>query len=274
MTWITASFPYLAPEIVEKFGAVTTTRKEGVSLAPFCSFNLATHVGDKLTHVRANRAILRDELLHHNQQLREPYWLEQTHSVKVLELPQQYFYECATDKVPEADASFTRKPQTTCVVMTADCLPLLIVNSDATEVAAIHAGWKGLANGIIEQTINAMNSSNETLHVWLGPAIGPNTFEVGADVRQEFVQQSNTYSPCFSPKQNQSSEAEFSEIKPTEEKKYLADIYALAKVQLNALGVRYISGGEYCTYSQTDLFFSYRKEGQTGRMASLIWINN
>ncbi|GHB61982.1 laccase domain protein [Psychrosphaera saromensis] len=291
MTWITASFPYLAPEIAEKFGAITTTRKEGVSLAPFGSFNLATHVGDKLTHVRANRAILRDALsndqskeldkgLHkescsNNQEHSntysqpEPYWLEQTHSVKVLELPQQYFYECATNKAPEADASFTSKTQTTCVVMTADCLPLLIVNNDATEVAAIHAGWKGLANGIIEQTMNAMSSSNETLHVWLGPAIGPNAFEVGEDVRQEFMLQSNRYSTCFSPKQGQ-----LTETKPAEGRKYLADIYSLAKVQLNALGVRYISGGEYCTYSQSDLFFSYRKEGQTGRMASLIWIKN
>ncbi|WP_299269015.1 peptidoglycan editing factor PgeF [uncultured Psychrosphaera sp.] len=273
MTWITASFPYLAPEIIEKFGAITTTRKEGVSLAPFCSFNLATHVGDKLTHVRANRAILREHLSSFHS-LCEPYWLEQTHSVKVLELPQQYFYECATDKVPEADASFTRKPQTTCVVMTADCLPLLIVNDDATEVAAVHAGWKGLANGIIEQTMNAMTSSNETLHVWLGPAIGPNAFEVGEDVRQQFVQQSNTYSPCFSAKQGQSTETKATENKLTKENKYLADIYALAKVQLKALGVRYISGGEYCTYSQSELFFSYRKEGQTGRMASLIWIKN
>jgi len=279
MKWITANFPYLAKSSADKVGAITTTRENGVSLAPFNSFNLATHVGDNLTHVLSNRAILREELCstnksnnhskEHNHKQSEPYWLEQTHSVKVLELPQKYFHECATNKVPEADASFTQQPQVTCVVMTADCLPLLIVNRDATEVAAIHAGWKGLALGIIEKTISAMKSSNEQLHVWLGPAIGPNAFEVGEDVRQEFIQQSDSYSPCFSAKQSESTKT-----KLIEERKYLADIYSLAKVQLNALGVTYISGGEYCTYSQSDLFFSYRREGQTGRMASLIWIKN
>jgi YfiH family protein len=264
MTWITASFPFLKESSANKIGAITTTREGGVSLTPFNSFNLATHVGDNLTHVRANRAILRDELVHHAQQQSEPYWLEQTHSTKTLELPQQYFHECATNKAPEADASFTQQLHTTCVVMTADCLPLLIVNSDGTEVAAIHAGWKGLANGIIRKTINAMNSSNDTLHVWLGPAIGPNAFEVGDDVRQQFLGQSNDYTPCFNAIQTDGSSSD----------KYLADIYALAKVQLTALGVQFISGGEYCTYSQSDLFFSYRREGQSGRMASLIWIKN
>lgn len=271
MTWITANFPFLAKSSADKVGAVTTTRENGVSLAPFNSLNLATHVADNLTHVRTNRAILRDGLysINHNHEQSEPYWLEQTHSVKVLELPQQYFYECATNQAPEADASFTGKPNITCVVMTADCLPLLIVNNDATEVAAIHAGWKGLANGIVKNTINAMKSPNEQLHVWLGPAIGPNAFEVGEDVRQAFIQQSDSYSPCFSAKQSESTKT-----KPIKDRKYLADMYSLAKVQLNALGVTYISGGEYCTYSQPELFFSYRREGQTGRMASLIWIKN
>lgn len=278
MKWITASFPHLAKSSADKVGAITTTRKNGVSLTPFNSFNLATHVGDNLTHVLTNRAILREQLrdeslkepsdelisVSNNNQSTEPYWLEQTHSTKVLELPKQYFHECATNKVPEADASFTQQPQVTCIVMTADCLPLLIVNSDATEVAAIHGGWKGLANGIIDKTINAMESSNDQLHVWLGPAIGPNAFEVGSDVRQQFLTQSNDYLPCFKSSQTDGASSG----------KYLADIYQIAKVQLNALGVRYISGGEYCTYSQTNHFFSYRKEGTTGRIASLIWLKN
>lgn len=261
MTWITASFPFLTPACANKIGAVTTTRADGVSLTPFNSFNLATHVGDDLAHVHTNRAILRDDLSRGIQHPTEPYWLQQTHSSIVLELPKEYFYECATDTAPEADASFTTKAHVTCVVMTADCLPLLVVNNDATEVAAIHAGWKGLANGIIEKTINAMASPNSELHVWLGPAIGANAFEVGEDVRHQFVSQSTKYDTCFVPYKDKSL-------------KYLADIEQIAKIQLTALDITYISGGGYCTYSQSDLFFSYRREGQTGRMASLIWIKD
>jgi len=259
MTWITASFPFLAQAAVNKIGAVTTTRENGVSLTPFNSFNLATHVGDNLSHVLTNRAILRDYLSQDVQHPSEPFWLQQTHSSTVLSLPNQYFYECATDTAPIADASFTRESYVTCVVMTADCLPLLVVNNDATEVAAIHAGWKGLANGIIEKTMNAMTSSNDQLHVWLGPAIGANAFEVGEDVRHQFVSQSSQFDACFVPYEDKSF-------------KYLADIYQIAKLQLHELGITHISGGDYCTYSQPELFFSYRREGQTGRMASLIWI--
>lgn len=262
MTWITAKFPHLAPKYRDKIGALTTTRESGVSSAPFDSLNIATHVGDVLTDVRANRAILREALSNTFGISSEPYWLEQTHSNQVLSLPSQYFHECATNKVPQADASFTQQEQIICAVMTADCLPLLIVNDQATEVAAIHAGWRGLHNGIIGQTINSMTSENELLHVWLGPAIGPTAFEVGEDVRQQFIALSPDYSSCFM----------LSKTQPV--KKYMADIYHIAKLQLAALGVQFISGAEYCTYQQSKLFYSYRKEGVTGRMASLIWIND
>ena len=248
MTWITADFPDLPASAQGKVKAIVTCREGGVSTAPYASFNLASHVGDEGVKVQTNRAILREEAGLPTQ----PYWLNQTHSACVLDIPFEYRTDIA------ADASFTSVPKTVCAVLTADCLPLLVVDKDASEVAAIHAGWRGLASGIVENTLTRLRSSVEHLHVYLGPAIGPGAFEVGEDVRQAFVSLNRGFDACFRPTPVAG--------------KYLADLYQLARLKLKALGVGYISGGEYCTYDQANMFYSYRRDGQTGRMASLIWL--
>ncbi len=181
----------------------------------------------------------------------KPIWLTQTHSTTVIEATPE-------NNGNEADASFTYQPNRVCVVQTADCLPLLICNKQGTYVAAIHAGWRGLAGGIIEATLkNAPHPLND-LVIWLGPAIGPEKFEVGLDVYDAFI------------REHPASRAAFT---PSAEGKWLANLYALARARLSDLGITEIYGGDFCTYSQQDLFFSYRHDkSKTGRMASLIWI--
>jgi len=181
----------------------------------------------------------------------DPIWITQTHSAIAIE---------ATPLAngTEADASFTQQHNHVCVVLTADCLPIMICNREGTFVAAIHAGWRGLANGIIEETIKHAPSPFETLLVWLGPAIGPNQFEVGKDVYDAFTEHHPEAAFAFKP------------VKPG---KWLADLYQLARMRLNLLGVTAITGGQYCTYTQEDLFYSYRRDqAKAGRMASVIWI--
>lgn len=255
MTWITASFPALSDEMNKRVVAGTTTRENGVSQGDYSGLNLATHVADDVKAVTTNRAILRE--LH--KLPTEPYWLNQTHSTNVVELPYQYRHHPANNKdsVIEADAAFTKLANHVCAVMTADCLPLLMVNSKATEVAAVHAGWRGLANGIIAKTIESLSSDAAEIHVWLGPAIGPSAFKVGAEVKEQFVVA------------NAQNEQAFTALK---DGKYLCDIYSLARIELAAAGVKHVSGGELCTVNDSDRFYSYRRDGQTGRMASLIWL--
>lgn len=182
----------------------------------------------------------------------EPIWLTQTHSTITIEaIPE--------NKEKIADASFAKQPNCVCVVLTADCLPLLICNKQGSHVAAIHAGWRGLSNGIIEATLSALNQPMDNLLVWLGPAIGPQKFEVGKDVYDAFVMK------------HPESESAFT---PHTEGKWLANLYELAKIRLKQQGISQIYGGDFCTYTQDDLFFSYRRDkGKTGRMASLIWID-
>ncbi|NVK25593.1 MAG: peptidoglycan editing factor PgeF [Gammaproteobacteria bacterium] len=262
MTWITANFPDLPASTLKRLSAFTTTRMGGSSSGQFDSFNLATHVGDELDAVYSNRALLREK----RQLPSEPYWLNQTHSNTVIEIPYQYrgYTDGNIIAIIEADASYTALPNHICTVMTADCLPLLLVDSKGTKVAAIHAGWRGLANGIIEKTINKMAVETGDLHVWLGPAIGPDSFEVGEEVKQQFVALSALNRDCF---------VEQPQSLATEPKKFLCDIYQLAKNKLNVLGVKHISGGEFDTVTELSLFYSYRRDGQTGRMASLIWLS-
>lgn len=226
--------------------AFTTTRQGGVSLPPFNAFNLATHVSDEINAVKQNRAQLREQLPS------EPAWLNQTHSTIAANLDSWQ----PDDGVIDADASFTTQSNRVCVAMTADCLPLLVCNQDGTEIAAIHAGWRGLLAGIIENTITQLQSPARTLSVWLGPAIGPKAFEVDNQIRLDFL-------ACYP--QNSSA---FKQV----EDYYLADIYALARHCLSLLGIRHIFGGEYCTVSDEKNFFSYRRDKQTGRMASVIWL--
>ena len=228
--------------------SMQTLRSGGKSEGAYNGFNLATHVNDEINAVHLNRDLL-------NQYLPSaPYWLNQTHSVDVLNLPSPTL---------NGDASYTREKSTVCVVQTADCLPLLVTDMDDTIVAAIHAGWLGLLNGVIENTIEKMNISPNELLVWLGPAISQKHFEVGFDVKNSFCEK------------HIEAEKAFHLIS---EQKWLADIYALAKIRLNLCGITQIYGGsvsdDYCTFANEVDYFSYRRDGITGRMASLIWIDS
>lgn len=219
-----------------------TLRTGGVSASPFDSFNLAMHVGDDLEMVLENRRLLKSEL----NLPAEPFWLEQIHSNTVV--------EASADLIlPKADASYSHQKNMVCVVMTADCLPILMCSSDGTQIAAIHAGWRGLATGIISNTVSALKTKD--LIVWLGAAIGADCFEIGDDVRDTFLKKSANYESAFKPHEN----------------KWLADIYQLARMELTHLGITQIFGGEFCTMTDTERFYSYRRDNQTGRMATLIW---
>lgn len=239
--WITPDWP--APKHVH---AVITTRNGGYSDGPYHSLNLGDHVGDAPAMVAKNRALV-VERLHLPS---EPRWLQQVHGCRVLEGSGDKGDDCA-------DASSSKVAGQVCVVMTADCLPLLICNRAGTRVAAVHAGWRGLVDGVIEVTVASFTDPGEELMVWLGPAIGPEKFEVGDEVRERFLAE------------NPSDAAAFVANGPG---KWLADIYALARARLRSLNFGYIGGGDYCTVNETERFFSYRRDGITGRMASLIWI--
>lgn len=237
-TLITPDWP--APANIK---TVISTRPGGHSTGAYASFNLAHHVDDDPQAVTDNRQVLQ-QLLGLTQ---APYWLVQSHTNKVV-------LAGATNN--HADASYTRAIGLACVVMTADCLPVLITNSQGSQVAAIHAGWRGLAAGIIEQSIKTFNQHDELL-VYLGPAIGPSAFEVGEEVYQAFCAKNPLQQTAF---------------KPASANKYYADLYSLATTILKQHDIDQIYGGEYCTYSQAGLFYSYRRDrGNTGRMASLIY---
>lgn len=226
--------------------AYTTTRQGGYSMMPYTSLNLADHVGDNIKHVKQNRNLLKQSL----QLTNEPVWLIQTHGTNVIQAD-------PTSTSLTADASFTEKSEIICAVLTADCLPVLICDSAGTMVAAIHAGWRGLAAGIIETTIKKLPATPNNLLAWLGPAIGPKAFEVGQDVYEHFLQSNSKAALAF---ENYAAN------------KWLANIYWLAEQRLRKTGITHIYGGEYCTYTDTTQFYSYRRNQNTGRMASLIWI--
>ena len=223
--------------------ALQTNRHSGASLAPYHSLNLGSHVNDNPMHVAQNRQLLSQYLPS------EPVWLNQVHGINVVDAAQ-------TDCVPDADASFTTRKNVVCVTMTADCLPILVCDTAGTTIASIHAGWRSLCDGVIEATIAKMQINSSDLLAWLGPAIGPNTFEVGAEVRAQFVAKD--------------AKAELAFKKHGD--KYLADIYQIATQRLNNLGVKQIYGGDRCTFTDKDQFFSFRRDGATGRMATLIWL--
>jgi YfiH family protein len=225
--------------------ALTTTRHGGVSLPPYDSLNLGDHVGDEPHAVAENRRRLCDGL----GLPAAPHWLSQVHGTGC----------CDAALVPtgsEADAQFATRPGVVCAVLTADCLPLLLCDAAGRRVAAVHAGWRGLLHGVIENSIQAMGAGSELL-AWLGPAIGPTAFEVGEEVRHAFV--------AHDPR----AEAAFA---PAGADRWLADLYLLARQRLTACGVSRVYGGEFCTYADSERFYSYRRDGQTGRFASLIWL--
>ena len=236
--WLTPDWP--APASVR---ACVTTRAGGVSLAPFDSLNLGDHVEDDALAVAANRQVLVDAL---GCRLA---WLKQVHSPDVVEAdPWQ---------VPTADASWSATPGTACAVLTADCLPALFCDRAGTRVAAAHAGWRGLAGGVLENTVAALGIEPAELLVWLGPAIGPQSFEVGAEVREAFVAVHTEAQRAFVPSANAG--------------KFMADLYALARIRLAARGVTAVYGGGLDTF-RDPRFFSYRRAVRTGRFASLVWI--
>lgn len=230
--------------------ALTTTRLGGQSEAPYNGLNLGDHVDDLPYAVSANRQLL----MQATGLERSPQWLQQVHGTDVVEAKDDA-------QVRTADACFSARPGQGCIVMTADCLPVLFTNAQGTQVAAAHAGWRGLAAGVLENTLKTFNPNDEIL-AWLGPAIGPLAFEVGGEVKQVFVEEHAEAQSAF-------------RASPTHpQDRFLADIYHLARIRLAAAGVARVSGGDYCTFSDTENFFSYRRDGITGRMASLIWIED
>jgi YfiH family protein len=234
-----------APDTIH---ALSTARQGGFSLPPYDSFNLGTHVGDAPNTVIKNR----DYLANVAQLPESPRWLNQIHGARVINSND---WQLNID----ADAMVSQQNHHICTIMTADCLPLLMCNKQGNTVAAIHAGWRGLATGIIEKTIAELRCAPQDILVWLGPAIGPNQFEVGPDVYQTFTQHSAKAIQAF---------------QQTDASHYLADIYLLARQRLTALGVSAIFGGDFCTASEKQQFFSYRRDDITGRMASMIWISD
>jgi hypothetical protein len=228
-----------------------STREGGVSLPPYAGLNLGSHVHDRPEAVAQNRQLFRQEA----KMPAEPLWLNQVHGTDCLLLEHTDFSAGPVT----ADASTTKTKGLVSVVLTADCLPVLFCDLDGTQVAAAHAGWRGLVDGVLEQTLVQFPDPRRVM-AWLGPAIGPSAFEVGDEVRQAFVEK------------DAKADAAFAAV-PDKTGKWLADLYQLARFRLNASGVTQLYGGGFCTYSDPQRFYSYRRDGQTGRMASCIWMD-
>lgn len=228
--------------------AAFTTRLGGVSQAPWDSFNLAMHVGDDAAHVAANRARLRELL----KLECEPAWLNQVHGIAVHDVDAS-----ASSPTPvTADAAVSARARAACVVMVADCLPVLFTTRDGARIGAAHAGWRGLASGVIEATVQALRVPATELRAWLGPCISREHFEVGDEVREAFVKVDAAAGSAF---------------ERNARGRWRADLVALAKRRLAALGVHDVSGGHWCTFADRERFYSHRRDGKGGRMAALIW---
>jgi YfiH family protein len=227
--------------------AAFTTRAGGVSAPPWDSFNVAMHVGDDPARVAANRARLRELLA----LAAEPAWLSQVHGVEVSDV------DSARGASPiTADASVSTDVGAACVVMVADCLPVLFTTRDGSHLGAAHAGWRGLVSGVLEATVKALAVPGKDLLAWLGPCISREHFEVGEEVREEFVKQDAGTRVYFDANARG---------------RWQADLVGLAKRRLNSLGIADISGGTWCTFADRAKFYSHRRDGQGGRMAALIW---
>lgn len=250
---------WTAPKQIKAF---TTTRIGGLSQAPYDQLNLAAHVDDDLMTVQRNREILKKKV----QLPHDLYFLKQIHSDIAFDLGRHFTDIQQQNDQIEGDALYSNQIQKICTTLTADCLPVLFCNQQGTEVASAHAGWQGLQKGILEATLAHFKSPKEEIIAWLGPAISAQVFEVGEDVYRLFVDQDMEAKAGF---------------KPLGLGKYLADIYQLARLRLHKHGVTQIYGGDYCTYSDQERFFSYRyamqyhqgsQTGKTGRMLTAIWI--
>ena len=229
--------------------ALTTTRAHGISLPPYASNNLALHVGDSEEHVLANRAALCRSLT----LPAEPVWLNQTHTNQCVRVEDE--------TLRDADAAVTSSKKHPLVIMTADCLPIVLCNQEGTEIAAIHAGWRGLLDGIIENTLAKMQAAPNTLMAWTGPAICKNCFEVGQEVPDAFIQKYLYTAPAFHPHTSHNN-------------KSLADLAKIAELILNKHGVQAVYHANACTLEEENAFYSYRRASQTGRIATLIWFNH
>lgn len=255
LRWQTPDWP--APARV---GALVTTRYGGDSVPPYDSFNLGTHVGDDLASVRRNRRLLRGVL----PELRRLQWLNQVHGNRVVTV--------APGLAPlprrQADAGCIEQPGDGVAVLTADCLPVLLCARDGHVAAAAHAGWRGLLNGVLENTVRVMGVRGSNLMAWLGPAIGPCCFEVGDEVKAAFMAATRPAA------ESQTAIASAFESVTSKPGKSLMDIYAVARQRLLAAGVSDIHGGAHCTVCENEQFYSYRRDGKTGRMASLIYLKD
>lgn len=269
---MSASKPFFIPQwpAPTNIKACSTLRYPGQSTGNYAEFNLATHVGDDLKNVQANR----DDLMIVANLPSQPKWLNQTHTNQcILAEDIQLNHPNPTP----LDASHTRQNNIVCVVMTADCLPILVTNKAGTEIAAIHAGWKGLTNGVVENTLSALNSEPESLMVWIGPSISKPYYEVGEDVYDAFARY-HTVAECeaaFTPNNPDHSIMDtYQSMQDIHQKKWLVDVPLLAQQRLIRLGIEphdiYLSGE--CTYAKPDRYFSFRRDNITGRMASLIWM--
>lgn len=240
-----AELPLITPDwpAPANVKALQTTRQGGVSMGVYASLNLGDHVKDNPQHVAANRQLLSAYLPS------EPVWLNQVHGVRVIDA-------ALSSCLESADASVATRKQVVCVTMTADCLPVLLCDHAGTVVAAVHAGWRSLCDGVIESTVAAMPVKTDQLMAWLGPAIGPEAFEVGSEVRAQFMAKDAQAESAFKAKGD----------------KWLGDLYTIARQRLQRLGVTQVYGGGHCTFSEPETFFSFRRDGDTGRMGSFIWL--
>jgi YfiH family protein len=240
-TWIVPDWPVPA-----RVRAVTTTRAGGISLGPYASLNLADHVGDDPAAVAANR----ERLAAAAGLPAEPVWLQQVHGNTVVDIDR-------TASGPTADAACSHQPGQVCAVLTADCLPVLLCDRGGDHVAAVHAGWRGLAAGVIEQTVAALQAPVGEQLAWLGPAISAAVYIVGDEVREAFIARDPRAAAAFQAAPNDA---------------WHADLYLLARQRLTACGVAAVYGGGRCTFREAQSFYSYRRDGTTGRMATLIWL--
>ncbi|WP_323754719.1 peptidoglycan editing factor PgeF [Marinobacter sp.] len=232
--------------------ALSTTRKGGVSQSPWQSLNLGGHVGDNSADVARNRQRLASVMGIESGQIG---WLNQVHGTRAVELTSNNLNDC-----PDADASFTRERGVVCAILTADCLPVMLADRSGAVVGAAHAGWRSLCGGVLENLIEAMAVEQSELVAWFGPSIGPANFEVGPEVQAAFVEQQAESASAFCTQGARPGH-------------FIADIYELARLRLTRAGVTDIHGGGLCTVGDSERFYSYRRDGQTGRMATLVWLD-
>lgn len=248
MDIIQNGFIYPSWNVPDTIRMVITTRQNGFSKPPYESLNLSMHVGDDSAAVEKNRQYVYDTL----QLPSEPFWLEQQHGNKVSVISDP-------SPITTADSAVALSSNKVCAVMVADCLPVFLCDKNAKGVAVAHCGWRGLATDVLQNTMTALNSAPKDIYAWLGPAIGTNAFQVGDDVRNAFINEDDAYALSFLP-DNQG--------------KWMADIYQIARIQLQRLGIERIEGGFYCTYYDKRQFYSYRRDAVTGRIAALAWIDD